>query len=683
MASDVRDIQITPEAVKKYKKSSLSDALLQPLFNSVDADARKVVVSAHNEKDVQMDLFNDDTESPASIVIEDDGTGIPFDRIDEMFQQFEKSWKEGRKPTSRASYHGCKGCGRFKCFALGRRLEWYTTYRNASNELKTYSMVLSEDNPTKLMVNPESPASGATGTTLKISALTQRLVSQFYENGIKKLMFEVLNAMILDLELTPKVEVELFGEKLNTADHKDVDTNFDFEFGGPNGQVAKGMMRLISWKPDVQFVDHKHAFLYKSDGTFLAQAASGTPADSRFPPHTLIISTDAYDKYSDLEAEFKSWYNSIEKATEARVIAILTKAKQKEFSKTLNSLIQSSQYPFKHPPTNATEAAQQTAYNAVLASIAFDNSAAITPRKPQILKVVMPLLQRVLGGDYMLCESVDKILELDDADSKKFNRMVTRIRLSKLLNRYAELIRRKAFLQTLNQLVHIDEHSKYLRERTQLHKIVAEEVWIFGEEYEQENLLTSDKAITTLIRNNVKRSDLKFETDEDQTSIEEIDAFIRDNAQNWDSCIHKIPDLVLCRLQQSAGAKTKRYLVIELKKPTVKIDDKCRNQALEVYQGVSFAAKNGGGLQIDGEHQWYYYLVSSEMDDSLRSDFTSRGFLVEKESGNYVVGVKLWKEIIEDANGRLEKELNGIEVEIGQEDCQRLLDSYKERFNVV
>lgn len=71
------------------------------------------------------------------------------------------------------------------------------------------------------------------------------------------------------------------------------------------------------------------------------------------------------------------------------------------------------------------------------------------------------------------------------------------------------------------------------------------------------------------------------------------------------------------------------------------------------------------------------------LDDLLRSDFTSRGFLVEKESGNYVVGVKLWTEIIENANGRIEKELNGIEVEIGQEDCQRLLDPYKERFNVV
>lgn len=683
MASDVRDIQITPEAVKKYKKSSLSDALLQALFNSVDADARKIVVSAHNEKDVQMNLFDDDTESPASILIEDNGTGIPYDRINEMFQRFEKSWKEGSKPETRASYHGCKGCGRFKCFALGRRLEWYTTYRNAQNELKTYSMVLTEDNPTKLTVNHETPASGLTGTTLKISALTQKLVSQFYEKGIKKLMFEVLNAMILDLELTPKVDVELFGEKLNTEDHKDVDTCFDFEFGGPDGEVAKGEMRLISWKPDVQFVDHKHAFLYKSDGSFLAQVASGTPADSRFPPHTLIITTDAYDKYSDLEIEFKSWYANIEKATEARVIAVLTKAKQKEFSKTLNSLIQSSQYPFKRPPANAAEAAQQTAYNAVLASIAFDNSAAVTPRKPQILKVVMPLLRRVLGGDYMLCESVDKILELDDADSKKFNRMVTRIRLSKLLNRYAELIRRKAFLQTLNQLVHIDKHSKCLRERTQLHKIVSEEVWIFGEEYEQENLLTSDKAITTLIRENVKRTDLKFETDEDQASLEEVDAFVRDNAQNWESCIHKIPDLVMCRIQQSNGLRGKKYLAIELKKPTVKIDDKCRNQALEVYQGVSYAAKHGRGLRIDEDHQWCYYLVSSEMDDSLQSDFTSRNYLVEKESGNYVIGVKLWREIIEDANERLDKELNGIEVEIGKDDCQKLLDSYKERFNVV
>jgi len=683
MASDIRDIQITPEAVKKYKKSSLSDALLQALFNSVDADARRIVVSAHNEKDVQMDLFDDDTESPASIVVEDNGTGIPYDQINEMFQRFEKSWKEGRKPKTRASYHGCKGCGRFKCFALGRRLEWYTTYRNAKNELKTYSMVLTEDSPTKLTVNPETPASGSTGTTLKISALTQKLVSQFYEKGIKKLMFEVLNAMILDLELTPKVDVEFFGEKLNTEDHKDVDTRFEFEFGGPDGNVAMGTMRLISWKPDVQFVDHKHAFLYKSDGSFLAQVASGTPADSRFPPHTLIISTDAYDKYSDLEIEFKSWYANIEKATEARVIAVLTKAKQKEFSKTLNSLIQSSQYPFKRPPANATEAAQQTAYNAVLASIAFDNSAAVSPRKPQILKVVLPLLQRVLGGDYMLCESVDKILELDDVDSEKFNRMVTRIRLSKLLNRYAELIRRKAFLQTLNQLVHIDEHSKCLRERTQLHKIVAEEVWIFGAEYEQDNLLTSDKAITTLIRKNVERSDLKFETDGDQKSIEEIDAFIKENAENWDSCIHKIPDLVLCRIQQTSGNKCKRYIVVELKKPTVKIDDKCRNQALQVYQGISFATKNGGGLQIDEDHQWYYYLVSSDMDEALRSDFTSRKYLVEKESGNYVIGVMLWREIIEKANDRLDAELNGIEVEIGQDDCQQLLNSYKARFNVV
>lgn len=683
MKSEVRKITLTKEAITKYKKTSLSDALLQPIFNSVDADAKHITVSAHNEKDVQMTLFEDDSDSPASIVIEDDGIGIPYNKIESYFQQFEKSWKAAARPKNRGAYHGSKGCGRFKCFAIGKKLEWTTTYRTDEGALKTYVLQLVEDSAVDLTILPESAATGTTGTTLKISALTQKMIAQMYQTGIKKLMFEVLNAMILDLELDPKVEVEFFGEKLDTKDYKEVDTTFAFDFAGPDGGVAQGEMRLISWKSDVQFVDHKHAFLYKSSGEFLAQHASGTPADSRFPPHTLIIKTNAYNGYSDLEVEFKPWYANIDKATQARVLAILTNAKEKEFSKTLNDLIQSKDYPFKKPPENALEDAHQVAYNAILASLAFNNSAAVTPRKPQILKVIFPLLGRMLKGDYLLCESLDKIIDLNEADAGRFNKMVTRIRLSKLLGRYSELIRRKDFLQTLDLLVHVDEHSRLLRERSQLHKIVAEEVWIFGGEFEQDNLLTSDKAITTLLRENAKRDDLYFETESDQTRLAEVDAFIRDNEGNWDSCVQKIPDLALCRARTVSGARTKDYLIIELKKPMVKIDNKCREQALEVYRGISYAAKNGGGLTIDGDHKWQYYLVSSEMDDSLESDFTSQGCLEEKESGNYVIKVMLWKDLIEQARARLDEELRGIEVEVKDSDCQELLKSYRERFNVV
>ena len=683
MKTEVRKIEITTEAIIKYKRTTLSDALLQPLFNSVDANASQIIITAHNEKDKQMQLFADESESPAYIVVEDNGSGIPFEKIGDYFQQFEKSWKAGCKPEHRASYHGSKGCGRFKCFALGRKLEWVTTYRDKKGKLRTYSMRLEEDSATDLVIGAEHKASKSnTGTVLKISALTQRMMSQMYEKGIKKLMFEILNAMILDLELTPKVEVNFFGEILDTNQYKAVDETFPIDFAGPDGTPAHGDMRLISWKQDMQFVDHKHAFLYKSTGEFLAQHASGTPADSRFPPHTLIITTDAYDSYSDLEVEFKSWYASIDRATQARVIAILTSAKEKEFAKTLKGLIQSKDYPFKSAPRNILESAQQDAYNSILASLAFDNSSAITPHKPQILKVVFPLLERLFKGDYLLSESVGRIVDLKDEDAERFNRMVTRIRLSKLLSRYSELIRRKEFLQTLQLLVHVDKHSRYLRERTQLHKIVAEEVWIFGDEFEQEHLLTSDKAITTLLRENAKRNDLLFEFADDG-NLDKVDQFIKENVGNLDSCLQKIPDLALCRTRSQSGAQTRDYLVIELKKPMVKIDGKCREQALDVYTGISYAAKHGGGLSIDPEHRWRYYLVSSEMDKSLKSDFTSQGCLVEKESGNYVIKVMLWKDIFEKANARIDKELHGIEIDIQDEDCQRLLASFKKRYKVV
>ena len=200
--------------------------------------------------------------------------------------------------------------------------------------------------------------------------------------------------------------------------------------------------------------------------------------------------------------------------------------------------------------------------------------------------------------------------------------------------------------------------------------------------FEQEHLLTSDKAITTLLRENAKRNDLLFEFADDG-NLDKVDQFIKENVGNLDSCLQKIPDLALCRTRSQSGAQTRDYLVIELKKPMVKIDGKCREQALDVYTGISYAAKHGGGLSIDPEHRWRYYLVSSEMDKSLKSDFTSQGCLVEKESGNYVIKVMLWKDIFEKANARIDKELHGIEIDIQDEDCQRLLASFKKRYKVV
>ena len=137
----IRLIQITDEAISKYKDASIDDALLQAIFNGIDADASEVRVTALSRKGDVLD-FGDENEVISEIQISDNGTGIPYDKIGVVFEPLERSWKKGSKPKDRASYHGEKGCGRFKCFALGAELRWHTVFRGEDGQLYEYSMKL-------------------------------------------------------------------------------------------------------------------------------------------------------------------------------------------------------------------------------------------------------------------------------------------------------------------------------------------------------------------------------------------------------------------------------------------------------------------------------------------------------------------------------------------------------------
>ena len=237
-------------------------------------------------------------------------------------------------------------------------------------------------------------------------------------------------------------------------------------------------------------------------------------------------------------------------------------------------------------------------------------------------------------------------------------------------------------METLDRLVHVSEYSEELKERTQLHKIVEREIWIFGPEYDQRNLITSDQALTTLLREHVRRNDIFFDTPSEKGRLEEVNEFIENNKSDVEKCLQKIPDLVLAkRVKTSLSADCTQYLVIELKRPAVKIDKVCREQAREVFTGVYNGTK-GGGLFIDDSHKWRYCLVSSGVDDELLPEFGDNHHLEVKMGGNYVVDVLEWRTIIENARKRLDAEMREISVEVNDPDCQELLAQYGKLFGV-
>ena len=85
-----KTIKLTDQSVKKYKNAAIVDALLQAIYNSIDADANNIKVSIY---DNQGDFFDKNNENVdlKKIVIEDDGCGIDFDQIDNIFLPLEDS----------------------------------------------------------------------------------------------------------------------------------------------------------------------------------------------------------------------------------------------------------------------------------------------------------------------------------------------------------------------------------------------------------------------------------------------------------------------------------------------------------------------------------------------------------------------------------------------------------------
>lgn len=87
-------------------------------------------------------------------------------------------------------------------------------------------------------------------------------------------------------------------------------------------------------------------------------------------------------------------------------------------------------------------------------------------------------------------------------------------------------------------------------------------------------------------------------------------------------------------------------------------------------------------MRISETHKWQYCLVSSRISDTIKSEFTKDGHLKEKSNGNYIIDCKTWREIIDDADRRINQKLEKIETDICDEDCQNLLNQYKEKFNL-
>ncbi|MEX0315723.1 MAG: ATP-binding protein, partial [Allomuricauda sp.] len=111
-------------------------AILELVKNSFDADAKKVIVKYLNLKKNDDKSVTDYSDETSRLIIQDDGTGMTEDEVENKWLNIAYSEKKSVKRKHNRRMAGAKGVGRFSCDRLGKYLNLYTKTKDDEQYLK-------------------------------------------------------------------------------------------------------------------------------------------------------------------------------------------------------------------------------------------------------------------------------------------------------------------------------------------------------------------------------------------------------------------------------------------------------------------------------------------------------------------------------------------------------------------
>jgi hypothetical protein len=213
--------------------------------------------------------------------------------------------------------------------------------------------------------------------------------------------------------------------------------------------------------------------------------------------------------------------------------------------------------------------------------------------------------------------------------------LLDRTTLSEIISATKLITDRLEFLQGLQELIFSSDFHKSTKERAQLHRILAPNAWIFGEQY---HLAIDDQNLTAVLR---KHKELLGE-----------DIVIDDPVRREDGT-DGVVDLMFSRCIAQRGVTDREHLVVELKRPSVPIGNK------EAEQIESYAHAVAADPRFrDTKTRWVFWAVSTDITDAIRRRASQRdrakGILYQSDDAPIItIWVKCWAEIVEDAQARM------------------------------
>lgn len=639
-------VAVQDDFVARQTKAKPVPALAELIWNGLDADATEVVVEFEND-----DLAG----GMSKIVVYDNGHGFDREEANVLFGNLGGSWKRTTRQTKteKRMVHGQEGRGRYKAFALGQSVRWRVCYATPAGN-RAFQIDLLEADLTDVTISADVPAPDqTTGVIVEITDLRRDFRAFETAEGQQ----ELAETFALYLMNYRSVSISIAGERLDperaiASQHKALLS----PIATGEGQDTAVELEIIEWHGDTKRI----LYLCSANGFPLDQV------ETRF--HVPGFAFSAYLKSSYVEALHNDGRMGLAEldpplaasVEEAKgVIKAYFRDRAAEKAKSVVDEWKTAEiYPFKGEPANSTERAERQVFDIVAAQVQqFTPEIAETSKKTRALQLWM-LKNAIERGPEELQTILQELLDLPVAQQKEFAALLQETSLSSIIKAAKTVADRLKFLSALESIVFDPEKKQRLKERTQLHKILAENTWVFGEEY---NLWVSDQGLRKVLERHKQYLDPNIAIDDPVKIVGQKVGIV---------------DLMFSRMTRRHKAGDIDHLIVELKAPKVTIGSEEITQIKKYAQAVVADERfhTVRGLR------WHFWVISNAYDDYAAADIIDRDRRLIRNNDGVTIGIKTWGELIEENRARLQFFQEKLEHRADESDALRYLQEKHSKF---
>ena len=307
------------------------------------------------------------------------------------------------------------------------------------------------------------------------------------------------------------------------------------------------------------------------------------------------------------------------------------KANNLRFEKFIARLEKDEAYPgnFDTPMDQSRELLFQK-----IAYVAEDEYKLMDQKNEKMRGLFYSLIDKALANGHVE-EVFTKVARLSDPNMQKFHQLLQQTELENVIAFSSAVAAKLQFMDFLYELTYGDIASVLL-ERSQLHKIIEKELWIFGEAYNGSPHLWSDKKIGNILEELRNKFFGYAPTEEDENLITGV------------SGLDNITDLFFFN-EKVLDNEDREIMVVELKSPKCAIGKK----ELQQIDEYAFTVENYPGLPRENT-RYKFILISSRLTPYAKSKLKSSRerykapFVYDRKADkNIEVVVIEWSELIE------------------------------------